>query len=107
MTDILAVINIFSLALQKQGSLLVDIKHMAETTIHTLQKVSVTNTPAEFTDIVSPRKSSYANYQQFIYIISNFKEQRKQLRSQFSQRNINFHSRVAIPIIKYVDVTNN
>ena len=50
MTDILAVMNTLSLALQKQGSLLVDIKHMVDIKTDTLQKLSVTNTPSEFTD---------------------------------------------------------
>ena len=99
--DILAVMNTLSLALQKQGSLLVDIKQMVEITTDTLQKLSVTNTPSEFTDILSPRKSSYANNQHFINIISDFQAQRKNLRSHFSQTSINdFHARVAISIIK-------
>ena len=100
-TDILAVMNTLFLALQKQGSLLVDIKQMVEITTDTLRKLLVTNTPSEFTDILSPRKSSYANNQHFINIISDFQAQRKNLRSHFSQTNINnFHACVAIPIIK-------
>ena len=66
MTDILAVMITLSLALQKQGSLSVDIKHMVDITTNTLQKLSVTNTPSEFMDILSSRKSSYAKNQQFI-----------------------------------------
>ena len=101
MTDILAVMNTLSLALQKQGSLLVDIKQMVEITTDTLRKLLVTNTPSEFTDILSPRKSSYANNQHFINIISHYQAQRKNLRSHFSQTSINdFHARVAISIIK-------
>ena len=93
--------NTLSLALQKQGILLVDIKHMVEITTDILQKLSVTNTPSEFTDILSPRKSSLANNQHFINIISDFQAQRKNLRSHFSQTSINdFHARVTIPIIK-------
>ena len=101
MTDILAVMNTLSLALQKQVSFLVDIKAMVEITTDTLWKLSVTNTPSEFTDILSPRKSSYANKQHFINIISDFQAQRKNLRSHFSQTSINnFHACAAIPIIK-------
>ena len=100
-TDILAVMNTLSLALQKQGSLLVDIKQMVEITTDTLRKLSMTNTPSEFTDILSPRKSSYTNNQHFINIISDFQAQRKNLRSHFSQTSINdFHARVTISIIK-------
>ena len=56
MTDILAVMNTLSLALQRQGSLLVNIKHVVDITTDTLQKLSVTNTPSEFMDILSPKK---------------------------------------------------
>ena len=52
MTDILAVMNTLSLVLQKQGGLLVDIKHMVDITTNNLQKLSVTNTSSEFTDIL-------------------------------------------------------
>ena len=72
MTDILAAMNTSSSALQKQGSLLVDIKHMVNIMTDTLQKLSVIYTPSEFKNILSPRKSSYANNQHFINIISNF-----------------------------------
>ena len=61
----------------------------------------MTNTPSEFKDRLSRRKSSYANNQHFINIISDLQAQRKNLRSPLSQTSINnFHSRVAIPIIK-------
>ena len=56
MTDILAVMNTLSLALQRQGSLLVNIKHVVDITTDTLQKLSVTNTPSEFMEILSPKK---------------------------------------------------
>ena len=79
MTDILAVMNTLSLALQRQGSLLVNIKHVVDITTETLQKLSVANTPSEFMDIPSPTKSSYANNQHFINIISGFQAQRKNL----------------------------
>ena len=79
MTDILAVMNTLSLALQRQGSLLVNIKHVVDITTDTLQKLSVTNTPSEFMDILSPTKSSYTNNQHFINIISGFQAQRKNL----------------------------
>ena len=70
-------------------------------TTDTLQKLSMTNTPSEFKDRLSRRKSPYANNQHFINIISDFQAQRKNLRSHLSQTSINnFHSRVAIPIIK-------
>ena len=75
MTDILAVITILSLARQKQGNLLVDIKHMVDITTDTLLKLSVTNTPSELKDILSSRKSSYANNQHFINTISDFQAQ--------------------------------
>ena len=71
----LAVMNTLSLALQKQGSLLVDIKYMVDITTNTLQKLSVTNTLSEFTDILSPRKSSYANNQHFITLLTNQHQQ--------------------------------
>ena len=101
MTDILAVMNILSLALQKQRSLFVDVKHMVDITTDTFQKLSVTNTPSEFKDILSPRKSSYVNNRYFINIISDFQAQIKNLGSHLSQTSINnFHSRFAIPIIK-------
>ena len=41
MIDILVVMNTLSLALQKQGSLLVGIKHMVDITTDILQKLSV------------------------------------------------------------------
>ena len=50
--------NTLSLALQKQGSLLVDIKHMVDITTDTLQKLSATNTSSEFKDICHPGKVS-------------------------------------------------
>ena len=56
MTDILAVMNTLSLALQKQGSLLVDIKHMVEITIDAPQKLLVTNTPSELQIYCHPGK---------------------------------------------------
>ena len=70
MTNILAVMNILSL-LQKQCNLLVDIKHMVDITTNTLKKLSVTNAPLECTYILSPRKSSYANNQHFITLLTN------------------------------------
>ena len=79
MTDILGIMNTLSLALQNQDRLLVDIKYRVEITTDTLQKLSVTNNPSEFTDILSPRKSSYATNPHFINIISNFQTQRKNL----------------------------
>ena len=76
-TYILVVMKTLSLGIQKQDSLLVDIKHVIDITTDNLQILSVTNTPSEFKDILSPRKSSYAKNLHFISIISDFQAPRK------------------------------
>ena len=57
MTDKLAVVKKLSLAIQKQTTLLIDIKHLVQITIKTWTKLSTANSPIDFSQILAPIKS--------------------------------------------------
>ena len=100
MTDILAIMNVLSLSLQKENASLIDIKYLVEMTIETLTKLSTANSPKDFGEILAPRKSYYGDYENFKSIVNDFKVKRANLRSYRKISIENFHNFVAIPLIK-------
>ena len=70
-TDILAVVNTLYLALQKQTALLIDIKHLVQITTETLTKLSTTNSPIDFGQILARRKSYYACFDDYKSIVAD------------------------------------
>ena len=96
MSDVLAVLNTLSLGMQKQGILLVDIKHLKELAVEKLKKMHEAKTSNEFKDVLFPATSYYANYQKFLAIIGDFQVKRKKLRQQGKQIEIeNFHQNIS------------
>ena len=101
LTDILSIMNILSLVLQKEGILFVDIKHSVNVTLQQLRKLAEADKPEEFSNLLSPKKSYYANYQFYLDILSDFNSTRRHLRSRGSEINIeNFHYSIGTPFIE-------
>ena len=102
LTDILAILTILSLVLQKQGILFVDIKHSVGVTLQHLRQLAKADNPEEFSSLLSPKKSYYARYQDYLDILSDFNSTRKHLRLHGGREiNIeNFHSNIATPFIE-------
>ena len=65
LTDILTILNILSLVLQKECILFIDIKHFIGVTLQQLQKLAKADNLEEFSSLLSPRKSYYARHQDF------------------------------------------
>ena len=100
LTDILVIMNVLSLVLQKEGILMVDIKHTVEAALDQLRQLAKSFEPREFSAVLSPRKSYYSGYQGFLDILNDFSKTRKHIRSFENDMTINsFHSRIAIPLI--------
>ena len=70
-TDILAVVNTLYLALQKQTALLIDIKHLVQITTETATKLSTTNSPIDFGQILARRKSYHACFVDYKSIVAD------------------------------------
>ena len=100
MADILKFLNTLSLALQKQGAVLVDIKHTIRVTLEKLQKLSGVATPNHFQEVFFPTSSFCAGYQKYLDILQAFQNDRRKLRYQGRQMAIEtFHPVIAILVI--------
>ena len=100
MTDILAILNTLSLALQKQGVLLVDINSFLNITLEKLKAMSVTKDNKAFNDILSPQKSYYAEAKTYINILNDFQSTNKHLRSHNMQITLEqFHDNITLKIV--------
>ena len=100
MADILKLLDNLSLALQKQGALLVDIKRIIQITLEKLQKLTGVATSNHFQEVLFPTNSFYASYQKYLDILQDFQNGRRNLRYQGHQMaNETFHLVIAIPVI--------
>ena len=101
MTDILAVLNTLSLALQKQGLLLVDINSFLNITLEKLKAMSVAKDNKAFNDLLSPQKSYYAEAKTYINILNDFQSTNKHLRSHNMQITLEqFLDNITLKIVK-------
>ena len=101
MTDILAILNTLSLALQKQGVLLVDINSFLNITLEKLKPMLVAKDNKAFNDILSPQKSYYAEAKTYINILKDFQSINKHLRSHKMQITLEqFHDNITLKIVK-------
>ena len=92
-TDILS--NTLFLALQKRSALLINIKHLVQITIETLTKLSTANSAIVVSQIVKKLCLLYDKN-----IVPDFQVNRANLRSYNNVSIENFHSCVAIPLLK-------
>ena len=100
MTDILKLLNTLSLAIQKQGAVLVDIKHIIRIILEKLQKLAGVATSNHFQEVPFPTNGLYASYQKYLHILQNFQNNRRNLCYQGCQMAIEtFHLVIAIPVI--------
>ena len=100
MTNILAILNTLSLALQKQGVLLVDINSFLKT-LEKLKAMSVVKDNKAFNDILSPQKGYYAEVKTYINILNDFQSKNKHLRSHNMQITLEqFHDNITLKIVK-------
>ena len=101
MTDIMLIINKLSLALQKQTILFVDINHYVAITLAQLRQLMKADNPEAFSQILSPKRSYYGEYQIFLDILSNFCKAKIQFRSDAGEVHIShFHKNTAKPLIE-------
>ena len=101
MTDVLTILNTLSLALQKQGVLLVDINSFLNITLEKLKTMSVAKDNKAFNDILSPQKSYYAEAKTCINILNDFQSTNKHLRSHNMQITLEqFHDNITLKTVK-------
>ena len=100
-TDILAILNTLSLALQKQGVLLVDINSFLNITLEKRKAMSVAKDNKAFNDILSPQKSYYVEAKTYINILNDVQSTNKHLRSHNMQITLEqFHDNITLKIVK-------
>ena len=92
MTDILRIINFFSLVLQKQEGKFKDAKVIMGNIVKTLESLSSTMSSEQFENVMSltntqNKSSYYASCQQYVNIVEHYSKSRKNLR--FHRSNIN------------------
>ena len=101
MTDIMSIIKKLMLVLQKKTLLFVDINHYVAITLAQLRQFMKTDNPEAFSQILSPKRSYYGEYQTFLDILSNFRKAKLQFRSDAGEVHIsNFHKSTAKPLIE-------
>ena len=101
MTGIMSIINILSLALQKQTVLFVDINHYVAITLTELRQHMKTDNPEAFCQILSPKRSCYGDYQMSLDTLSNFRKTKIQFRSDAGEiHTSNFHKNTENPLIE-------
>ena len=101
MADILAILNTLSLALQKQGVLLVDINSVLNITLEKLKAMSVAKDNKAFNEFFLPQKSYYAEAKTYINILNDFQSTNKHLRSHNMQITLEqFHDNITLKIVK-------
>ena len=106
MTDVLEIINFFSLILQKQERKFTDIKIIMESTVKTLESLSSTLSSKQFENVISlsntqNKRIYYVSCQQYVNIVENYSKSRKNLRSHQSNIDIkSYHEKIAKPLLK-------
>ena len=97
----MSIINKLLLALQKQTVLFVDTNHYVAIILAQLRQLMKTDNPEAFSEILSPKRSYYGEYQTFLDILSNFHKAKIQFRSDAGEVHIsNFHKNTTKPLIK-------
>ena len=79
MTDIVSIMNTFSLVLQKEGAPLVDIHCSFDLRLDKFCKLAEVDSSDKYLDILAPTKSYYAAYQGYIDILTDLGKTRKPL----------------------------
>ena len=98
MTDILSILNILLLVLQKKGALLVGIQCLVDQTFDKFCKLAEADPLDKYTNILVPTES-YVAYWEYIDILADLGGTQKCLHFHGSQINIqNFHDSVATRI---------
>ena len=93
--------NTLSLALQKQGVLLVDINSVLNITLEKLKAMSVAKDNKAFNEFFLPQKSYYAQAKTYINILNDFQSRNKHLRSDNMQITLEqFHDNITLKIVK-------
>ena len=101
MTDIMSIINKLLLALQKQTDLFVDINHYVAITLAQLGQLMKTDNREAFSQILSPKRSYYGEYQIFLNILSNSRKAKIQFQSDTGEIHISiFYKNTAKPLIE-------
>ena len=83
MTDILSIMNTFSLVLQKEGAPLVDIHCSFDLRLDKFCKLAEADSSDKYLDILAPTKSYYAAYQGYIDILTDLGKTRNPYVSIF------------------------
>ena len=100
MTDILWIINVLSVVLQKKGKIVVDVQHAVSIALKDFRKLAATTEPSEFSHGISPEVSYYVKCERFEGIAGEFCSTIISLQSEQRKFDLSFcHSTIVIPFI--------
>ena len=98
MTDILSIMNVLSLVLQKEGKMLDDVQHAVSIALKDFRKLAATG-PSQFSHVMSPEVSYYAQCERCEGIVEEFCSTKTSLQSNQRKFDLScYHSIIAIPL---------